>query len=176
MRNSLQKQHVTRHVAAESFGRIARRTASATLVQLAAGRHSANEANITSHDECEATAWRALAAGGIGRVGVPRNSGSHHPSATEVKAAARIERARRVSNFAAKAWRAVTNRLQRWLVRARQRRQARATYLALRNLDARTLRDIGFDRSEILSVAAEVAGIADSNRAHPVLVLHSRPR
>jgi len=35
----------------------------------------------------------------------------------------------------------------------RQRRDSRLTYLALSGLDARTLRDLGFDRSELLSIA-----------------------
>ena len=35
---------------------------------------------------------------------------------------------------------------------------------ALRQLDAHTLKDLGFHRSEILSVAAEVAGTAEPTR------------
>jgi uncharacterized protein YjiS (DUF1127 family) len=143
MRSSVQPQYVKRHATAESFGRIARCTPSATVVQLAAGRrvHSSNEASIA-----------AL-------------------STTQLEPAARIEHARRVGEFAAMAWRAVASHLQKMVVRARQRHQARATYLALRDLDTRTLRDLGFDRSEILSVAAGLAGGADAHRAHVVLAL-----
>jgi uncharacterized protein YjiS (DUF1127 family) len=46
----------------------------------------------------------------------------------------------------------------------RQRRQARAIYDELRQLDDRTLRDLGLDRSEITSVAAEVTGKAECTR------------
>jgi len=48
--------------------------------------------------------------------------------------------------------------------RYRQLRQARATYDVLRHLDDWTLRDIGFDRSELKSVAAEMTGMAEHTR------------
>jgi uncharacterized protein YjiS (DUF1127 family) len=52
----------------------------------------------------------------------------------------------------------------------KRRREASATYAALAELDARTLHDLGFDRSELSSVAAEIAGQIDSDRtrAHAV--------
>jgi uncharacterized protein YjiS (DUF1127 family) len=49
----------------------------------------------------------------------------------------------------------------------RQRRLARETFLVLNGLDGRTLRDLGFHRSEIASVANEVAGLTETTRAHP---------
>jgi uncharacterized protein YjiS (DUF1127 family) len=55
----------------------------------------------------------------------------------------------------------------------RQRQQAWATYRALRDLDARTLRDIGIDRSELRSIAAEVSGAIEVNRVHAVHVERS---
>jgi uncharacterized protein YjiS (DUF1127 family) len=51
-------------------------------------------------------------------------------------------------------------------VRHRQCRRTMAIYEVLRRLDDRTLRDIGFDRSEILPIAAELAGEAERNRVH----------
>jgi len=45
-----------------------------------------------------------------------------------------------------------------------RRQQDRATRDALRRLDDHTLRDLGFDRSEIGSVAAEIASRADRTR------------
>jgi uncharacterized protein YjiS (DUF1127 family) len=173
MRNSLQQQYAVRHTSAESFGRIARRTASATLVQLAAGRRSANEAYIASRGESEPTTSRALAASGFGDAAFARTV-PERLIATQLEAAARTERSRLVGKLAAMAWRAVASRLKLMAARAQQRRQARATYLALRDLDARTLRDIGFDRSEILSVAAEFSGAADATRARVVLDLRGR--
>ncbi len=50
-------------------------------------------------------------------------------------------------------------------------RDARATRLALEGLDARTLRDIGFDRSESPSIAAELAGGARLTRIRTLMTL-----
>jgi uncharacterized protein YjiS (DUF1127 family) len=52
---------------------------------------------------------------------------------------------------------AVGDIARRIAARLKHRLPARAAYVVLRELDARTLRDLGFDRSEILSVAAEFA-------------------
>ena len=57
--------------------------------------------------------------------------------------------------------------------RYRQRRQASTIYEALRQLDDYTLRDLGFDRTEITSVAAEVTGEAEYTRMRTRLPSHS---
>ena len=44
-------------------------------------------------------------------------------------------------------------------------RRRRATVLTLQSLDAHTLRDLGFDRSEIPSAVAELLGEVDVTRA-----------
>ncbi len=54
--------------------------------------------------------------------------------------------------------------VRRALARYRQYRQERDTYDALRQLDDRTLRDLGLHRSEISSVAAEFMGEAEYTR------------
>ena len=53
---------------------------------------------------------------------------------------------------------------RRALTRYRQRRHAGAAYDALRQLDDRALHDLGLDRSEITSVAAELAGETERTR------------
>jgi len=71
--------------------------------------------------------------------------------------------------------------ISRWMAAAarryvdawRQRRLARATYMSLRGLDARTLRDVGLDRSEMGSVAAEIAGEADRTRMQALRTLRA---
>jgi uncharacterized protein YjiS (DUF1127 family) len=53
--------------------------------------------------------------------------------------------------------------------RSARRRQARAVRAAFGELDAHTLRDLGLDRSEIGSLAAEVTGEAERTRRLTVL-------
>jgi len=64
------------------------------------------------------------------------------------------------------------DRLQRAWTSYRRARQARLAYDDLRHLDDRMLRDLGFDRSEITSVAAEHAGAAEPTRVRAVLASH----
>lgn len=54
--------------------------------------------------------------------------------------------------------------LRRAWERHRQHRNTRAIFSALSELDDRTLHDLGFHRSEILSVAAEATGEAERTR------------
>ncbi len=61
-------------------------------------------------------------------------------------------------------------------VRHLTRRRARDIYTALHGLDDRTLRDLGFDRSEIGSVAAEAVGEAASARVLAIVVAGSPSR
>jgi uncharacterized protein YjiS (DUF1127 family) len=175
MRNSAQRQYVIRQASGESFGRIARRTPVAVPVLLKAPRHSANEDNIDpSCGDCKARSPRSPSARGPGDAALLRTGNFEHLTAVRLNSAARIDRSRLATKLAAAAWRAVVSRIQQLLARAKQRRRARATHLALRNLDARTLRDIGFDRSEILSVATGFPGAADATPAHVVLVPRGR--
>jgi uncharacterized protein YjiS (DUF1127 family) len=60
----------------------------------------------------------------------------------------------------------------RCLRRYQRRREARAIRGALSDLDDHTLRDLGFHRSEIGSVAAEATGLAERTRMRTLL----RPR
>ena len=55
--------------------------------------------------------------------------------------------------------------LRQCIAEWKRRRLARQTLIALHELDAHTLRDLGFDRSELVSVAAEVSGDAEVTRA-----------
>lgn len=59
--------------------------------------------------------------------------------------------------------------LRRAWARHRRRRDTRAIFHALSGLDDRTLRDLGFHRCEILSVAAETTGEAEPTRVRTAL-------
>jgi uncharacterized protein YjiS (DUF1127 family) len=79
--------------------------------------------------------------------------------------AARAHRSAAIAELFGTALQSVKNALARALAAYRRRRNERATYVALSNLDAWTLRDLGLHRSELLSVAAEVSGEAHATRA-----------
>lgn len=66
---------------------------------------------------------------------------------------------------------AVAHALQRHAQRHAHRRLARRTEQALARLDARTLRDLGLTRSELSSVANEIAGDTDTTQRH-IALLH----
>ena len=118
------------HAAGESFGRIARRR------------------RIASSPTPAAT--RASTAAGASADSVAR------PLSHPLNVAARIDRARRVGDFAAAAWAFATRRVRQFIDGWQRRRDAHATWRALRGLDTRTLHDLGFHRSEILSVALDL--------------------
>ncbi len=67
--------------------------------------------------------------------------------------------------------RTLSNAYRRWL----RARQTRATARALDLLDDRLLHDIGLDRSEVLSIAAELHGQVARERRHAWLMT-SLPR
>lgn len=60
--------------------------------------------------------------------------------------------------------------IRRLAMEHRRRRLARATLLTLQSLDAHTLRDLGFDRSEMPSIASRLLGEVDVTRAR---IVHS---
>lgn len=59
------------------------------------------------------------------------------------------------------------NLLQQIHAWMQRRRRVSDMYAALNTLDTRTLRDLGLDRSEILSVAHESAGLTPPHRRSP---------
>ena len=86
--------------------------------------------------------------------------------------AARARRSVLIGEFIVAAIRAAGTIVRRAYASHRQRRQARHAYDALRQLDDHMLRDLGFDRSEIASVAAEVTGAAERTRVRALLTSH----
>jgi uncharacterized protein YjiS (DUF1127 family) len=102
---------------------------------------------------------------------VPAVTGAiERPDAFLLHAAARADLARRVGELAITALGFLVRPLQRLRAEYGRHQQAQATYRALRGLDARTLRDIGLDRSELRSVAAEANGLTAATRLQALLI------
>src|SRR5215472_398487 len=132
-----------------------------TLGRGVAGNDPVCDGPADSRHEVEAWARRASTAGRFGNTATattvaPDAVSSAWPSTYELYQAARAVRA-----FVRRTYR-----------RYRKYRQQSALYETLNQLDDRTLHDLGFDRSEIRSVAAEWVGEAERTR---VRVLHSLP-
>ncbi len=100
---------------------------------------------------------------------------SARPTSYELYQAARAQRSHAVGEIVIAMIRAIGAFARRAYARHRQRRKARATYDALRHLDDRMLRDLGFDRSELASIAAEVTGAAARERVRAQLLSSSSP-
>lgn len=79
------------------------------------------------------------------------------PPAAQLHQAARADRSRRIGDAIVAALRWLQSQLEQYAERRRRHALARATYRALCGLDARTLRDLGIDRSQLSSVALGVA-------------------
>ena len=119
----------------------------------------------------ETWARHASAANGFGDSAPDARLSSHeifaadaHLSSHEIHRAARIHRARFLGRIFASAIGAAIEIVREANARRRRRRQANAIRDALHELDDRTLHDLGFDRSEIASVAAEATDAAERTR------------
>ena len=71
-----------------------------------------------------------------------------------------------------RALQAVADLLRRGCAAWRHQAEARQTHLALRELDAHTLRDLGLDRSELGSLVAEIGGQAGPTRVRVLQSFH----
>jgi uncharacterized protein YjiS (DUF1127 family) len=123
----------------------------------------------------EASARHALAADGFGGAMTPDTASSARLTSHGMYHAARADRAFVLVEIIVAAIQAIGAIARRAHARHRQRRQARATSDALRRLDDHILRDLGIDRSEITSVAAEVAGATEYTRVRALQTLHGCP-
>ena len=128
--------------------------------------------DYTATNDADIEAWarharRVNGLGGDAEVGAPAASAA--ASFYELRRAARIERAFSLAEIIAEMLWAVGAFARQAYVRYRQRREASALRDTLRQLDDRMLRDLGFDRDEISSVAAEFTGQAESTRLRVLL-------
>lgn len=119
-------------------------------------------------EDIESRAQYARAANGLGDLDTTPAIAAR-PASYELHQAMRTRRSFTLGEAIVAAIRAAGVIARRAYARYRQRRQAGAFYDALRQLDDHTLRDLGFDRSEIRSVVAEVTGAAEHTRLRVVL-------
>ena len=120
------------------------------------------QTTIQLRSEAEASALRVSWANGFGDA-VIGDAGA--PLSVDLYHRARADRSYRLAEIVAASLQAVADFGGRVAADFRRRQRARATYLALRTLDARILHDLGLHRSELMSVASEVAGTVDFTRA-----------
>jgi uncharacterized protein YjiS (DUF1127 family) len=95
------------------------------------------------------------------------------PLSLHLESAARAHRARRAGELVTAAWHGAAAAARRFLDAWQRRRDRRATYLALRGLDDRTLHDLGFGRSEILSVAMDLDRDDETRRLRTMRAAHA---
>lgn len=128
-----------------------------------------DQLTIAAH-EVGAWAHQALVASGFGDA-----AAAELPTSYELMQLARRHRALMVGALAAAAVQGAAAIARRVYARLRQRWHARATYDSLQQLGDRELRDLGLDRSELASIAAEVSGGAESTRVRAWGMLLLRP-
>ncbi len=114
---------------------------------------------VALRDELGAVALRAMTGSGFGEAAVVDDGAHSRPAVTGQRSAA-YPPGGRLAMASAAACALVQRRVDAW----RRWRKASETHHALRELDARTLHDIGLHASEIRSVAAEIGGSAESTR------------
>jgi uncharacterized protein YjiS (DUF1127 family) len=90
----------------------------------------------------------------------------------EIDRVARARRALVLGTMVVATIRAAVAFARRARARRRQLRRAAAIRGALRELDDRALHDLGFDRSEIASIAAEATGGTERTRVRALSALH----
>ncbi len=129
-----------------------------------AGNAPENEGPIGASDTTRA---------GSNRLG-DRDDLSSWPLGYALYQHARAIRAAALGTVMARTYGALCEMTRRAIERHRQRRHARVTYQTLSRLDDHTLRDLGFDRLEISSLAAESSGSVESTRIRTLPVFEEQ--
>lgn len=152
-----------------SVGRV-KRTYSVAERDAPASNDAQYKASATN-DELTAWARRAAASSGFGDAvtGSPRVAPA--PDALHLARAVRAERHAAFAEIIAALMTAMNDAIRGVIARWKRIRSERETFRALHALDARTLRDLGIDASELRSVAMEVSGATDPTRVHALMRL-----
>jgi uncharacterized protein YjiS (DUF1127 family) len=129
--------------------------------------HDYEDLGISEH-EIEAWSWRALTGSGFGDAATGGTASFERPTSHAAHQAARAYRSFTLGEIIVAMFQAADSFARQAYERHRRRREARGLYEALNQLDDRMLRDLGFDRCEIRSVAAELAEQAECTRVHAI--------
>jgi len=149
-----------------SRGPVVRNDAPALLLRRGpAGNDAACEGPAIVTSDPGSWAQHALAANGFGGDATPDSPVPQWLASELLLEAARAHRSAILTTIIVSAIRTVGALARLARMRYRQRREAKAIYEALRELDDRTLHDLGIARGEISSVAAEATGLAPYTRA-----------
>jgi uncharacterized protein YjiS (DUF1127 family) len=141
------------------------------LLRGAAGNDAASGDPATFRDdEIELSAQHAT--DGVGGMATIDTAASAQLTSYELHSAARAHRWLMLGEIVIAAMWAAVAITRRAYARHRKSREAWAVQDALRELDDRTLRDLGFDRREIRSVAAEMTGEAEHARIRALWTSH----
>ena len=120
--------------------------------------------NAVPRNETDAQAMRVFSGNGFGDAAIGVTKPHEVIDSFALHQLARADRSYQLREILSATLTAVGALVGRLVDRWKRHQRAAATYRALHALDSRTLRDLGFDRSEISSLAAEVAGRADFTR------------
>jgi len=130
--------------------------------------------------DLELWARRASTSSGFGDAGAVANRQQAATRGTlpidAPHGAARRRRARAVVRLIVLGFRRIARLARRAHARFKQRRQMAEVVAELEALDDHTLHDLGFHRSEISSIGAEVTGEADCTRVRTLATLYGLPR
>jgi uncharacterized protein YjiS (DUF1127 family) len=171
---SLEAQGQALVIMNRGVARIKRTYATQTLARFtAASNDAAYASNRDRAAELDGWARRAASANGFGDGRADPQVMPQGPDADRLTIAARSARSASLAAILATLIAAIASAAQRLHTSWSMARSARATYRALRQLDARTLHDLGLDRSEMRSVAAEIAGEADRTRVQALRTLRA---
>jgi uncharacterized protein YjiS (DUF1127 family) len=126
-------------------------------------RPAVNDDDFSGAAELDAWARRTFAANGFGDAEVA-------PAAAAGSVGDPRRRAS-IAQIVLAIGTAIADAAGRLVARWRERREMRGTYKALAELDAQTLKDIGFGPHEAGSIAAELAGRAERTRMQALRTL-----
>jgi uncharacterized protein YjiS (DUF1127 family) len=124
---------------------------------------SAREAAPSNDSSCDAVVERAPEAPSLAWLSVHAEMWPE-PTSYDLERAARTRRAKALGTLLRTTLSSAVGFARRLLSRYLRQLQARRMHRVLSELDDRTLRDLGFNRCEIGSVAAEAYGLVEHTR------------